>query len=106
MSRADLREKSRRPLTFALCIREKLLLYLKILTALSLFGSLAWVIVDPGFESGLAVVGSASAVLGLFVTGRRRRPESSQKQVVSGRSIGIQAGGDVSIGNTKRKDNA
>lgn len=82
------------------------MLYLKILAALSLLGSLAWVIVDPGFEPGLAVVGSASALLGLFVTGRRKRPESGQEQVVSGRSIGIQAGGDVSIGSTKRKDDA
>ncbi len=80
--------------------------YLKILAALSLLGSLAWVIVEPGFEPGLAVVGSASALLGLFVTGRRKRPESSQEQVVSGKSIGIQAGGDVSIGSTKRKNDA
>jgi len=82
------------------------LVYLKILAALSLLGSLAWAIVDPGFEPSLAVVGSASALLGLFVTGRRKRPESSQEQVVSSRSVGIQAGGDVSIGNPKRKDDA
>ncbi len=82
------------------------MVYLKILAALSLFGSLAWVIVDPGFEPGLAVVGSASAMLGLFVTGRKTSPESRQEQVVSGGSTGIQAGGDVNIGITKRKNDA
>lgn len=82
------------------------MVYLKVLAAVSLLGAIAWVLVDPGFEPGLAVVGSASALLGLFVTGRKKLPTSSQEQVVSGRSTGIQAGGDVTIGSTKRKDDA
>ena len=80
--------------------------YLKVFAAVSLLGAIAWVLVDPGFEPGLAVVGSASALLGLFVADRKKRLESNQEQVVSGRSVGIQAGGDVNIGTIGRKDDA
>ena len=82
------------------------MVYLKVLAGVSLVGAIAWVLVDPGFEPGLAVLGSASALLGLFVTAKKKRSTSSQEQVVSGRSTGIQAGGDVSIGSPRRKDDA
>lgn len=81
--------------------------YLKVLAAVSLLGAIAWVVVDPGFEPGLAVVGSASALLALFVADRRKRLASSQQeQVVSHRSVGIQAGGDINIGSSERKHDA
>ncbi len=81
--------------------------YLKVLAVVSLIGAIAWVVADPGFEPALAVIGSASALLGLFVADRKKKHASSnQEQVVSNKSVGIQAGGDVNIGSTKRKSDA
>lgn len=80
------------------------MVYLKLLAAVSLLGTIAWVIVDPGFDSSLAAVGSISALVGLFVVDRKKKGESTQEQVVSNRSVGIQAGGDVNIGNFNRKN--
>mgnify|MGYP000072330531 CR=1 FL=1 len=76
--------------------------YLKVLSVVSLLGAMAWVITDPSFESVLVAIGSASGLLGLFVVERRRKASSNQEQAVFNNSIGIQAGGDVNIGKTKR----
>jgi hypothetical protein len=72
--------------------------YVKILAAIALIGSIAWVIADPGFESALSVVGSISALISAFLV-ERRNARRTQHQSVSKSSIGVQAGGDVSIGN-------
>ncbi len=78
---------------------------LRVLAAVSLLGALAWVIADPSFESILAVTGSASGLLALFeVERRRKKTHLNQEQVVANNSVGIQAGGDVNIGNTKREN--
>jgi hypothetical protein len=67
-------------------------------------GLLAWVFKDPGFESAVAFIVSISALISAFVVERRRK-RSTQHQVVSGGSAGIQAGGDVMIGNVESKKN-
>jgi membrane associated rhomboid family serine protease len=72
--------------------------YVKILAAIALIGAIAWVIADPGFESGLSVVGSISALVSAFLV-ERRNARRTQHQSVSKSSIGVQAGRDVSIGN-------
>jgi hypothetical protein len=72
--------------------------YVKFLAAIALIGSSAWVIADPGFEPALAVVGSISALVSAFLVERRNARRAQQKQSVSKSSIGVQAGGDVSIG--------
>jgi membrane associated rhomboid family serine protease len=74
------------------------MVYVKILAAIAVIGSIAWVIADPGFESGLSVVGSISALVSAFLV-ERRNARRTQYQSVSKSSIGVQAGRDVSIGN-------
>ena len=73
--------------------------YLKLLAAVALIGSIAWVIAHPGFDSVLAVVGSISALVSAFLVEKRKVRREQQYQSVSKSSIGIQARGDVSIGN-------
>lgn len=86
----------------SLSIKGELVIYLKVLAAISLLGAIAWVVFEPGFEPSLAVVGSISALAALFVADRKKRGESSQAQVVSSKSVGIQAGGDINIGSFKQ----
>ena len=75
------------------------MVYVKFLAAIALIGSIAWVIADPGFESALAVVGSISALVSAFLVERQNAQRAQQQQSVSKSSIGVQAGGDVNIGN-------
>lgn len=75
------------------------MVFVKFLAAIALLGSIAWVIADPGFEPGLAVVGSLSALVSAFIVEKRKARRAQQHQSVSQSSTGIQAGGDVSIGN-------
>ena len=72
--------------------------FIKFLAIIALVGSIAWVIAVPGFESALAVVGSISAIISVFLVQKRTTQRAQQHQSVSKSSIGIQAGGDVSIG--------
>lgn len=77
--------------------------YLKILAFFSLLGSGAWFYTDHDFEPALAVLGSISALIGLFVVDKKKN-QTMQKQIISNKSIGIQAGGDINIGNLDRKN--
>ena len=72
--------------------------YVIILAVIALIGSIAWVIVSPGFDSGLAVIGSMSALVSSVIVQKRTAFRAKQHQSVSKSSIGVQAGGDVSIG--------
>jgi len=75
------------------------MVYVKVLGAIAFIGSIAWGIADPGFEPALAVVGSISALISAFLVEKRNARRAQQHQSVSKSSIGVQAGGDVSIGN-------
>jgi hypothetical protein len=77
------------------------MLYVKLLSTIVLLGSIAWVIADPGFEPALAVVGSMSALVSAFLVEKRNARRAQQHQSVSKSSVGVQAGGDVSIGNIR-----
>ena len=74
--------------------------YVKFLAAIAVIGSIAWVIKDPGFESALSVIGAISALVSAVLIERRNK-RRTQRQSVSGSSIGVQAGGDVNIGNIR-----
>jgi hypothetical protein len=73
--------------------------YIKFFSVITLIGSIAWLVSGPGFEPALAVVGSISALISAFVVEKRSTQRAQQHQSVSKTSIGVQAGGDVSIGN-------
>lgn len=74
----------------------------KMLSVLLLLGSIAWMVVLPGFEPGLAILSSLSTLVGSLVVEKRKTPVKGQKQRVSGQGVGIQAGGDVTVGDIHR----
>ena len=77
------------------------MLTIKFLSLAALFGSLAWLWHSPDYEPAIACVTTLSACIAAFVADRRAKRKATQTQAVSGNSIGIQAGGDVSIGGTQ-----
>jgi hypothetical protein len=46
----------------------------------------------------VAVFGALSALITAFIAGRKRRATPRQQQDISKSAVGIQAGGDVSVG--------
>jgi len=74
--------------------------YIKFLSVIALIGSIAWLFASPGFEPTLAVIGSLSALISAFVVQERKSRHAHQQQSVSKSSVGIQAGGDVNIGDS------
>lgn len=87
------------------------MIYIRILSVITLIGSLAWLIVAPGFEPALALIGSISAIVSTFLLEGRKSKEEimpkniQQNQSISKSSTGIQAGGDVNIGDDRRDKN-
>jgi hypothetical protein len=79
---------------------------IKLLAVVALIGSIAWLVSAPGFEPALALLGSMSALVSAFVIEKRRQRYARQQQSVSNSSMGIQAGGDVSIGNISSEKHA
>ena len=77
--------------------------YLKLLAAIAVIGSIAWVIARPGYDSAIAVVTSLAALVGAFVEEKRRARRAQQHQSISESSFGIQAGRDVNLGDIGRK---
>lgn len=82
------------------------MVYVRVLAVVALLGSIGWVVADPGFESVLAVVGATSALASVFLIERRNARRAQQHQSVSEFSIGVQAGGDISIGSAHQDKDA
>jgi len=86
------------------------MVYIKILSVIALIGSIAWLIFKPGFDAALAVISSISALISAFVIENKKSKKEKasksiqQRQSVSKSSTGIQAGGNINIGED-RKDN-
>ena len=70
----------------------------KLLAVVSVIGSALWFYAQPDHEPALAIVGSISALITVLFVERRKRATELQKQTVGTGGIGVQAGGDVSIG--------
>ena len=81
------------------------MIYIKILAVLALIGSIVWFIVDPGFEPALSIILSLSSLISALIVEKRISHRLQQKQVISKSSTGIQAGGDVNIGNIRGDKN-
>lgn len=75
----------------------------KILCVIGVLASAAWVLTKPGFDSSLSLITTLVALAGCFVVERRKRRSPAQHQSISGSSVGIQAGGDVHVGNISNK---
>ena len=80
------------------------MLILKLLSIAALIGSTAWFIHAPDYEPAVASITALSAFIAAFVVDRKQRRETSMRQSVAGGAVGIQAGGNVSMGNVKTKN--
>ena len=79
---------------------------IKILSCIALIVSIAWLVSSPSFEPALALIGSMSALVSAFVVEKRSKRLAKQHQSVSNSSMGIQAGGNVSIGDINNDNHA
>lgn len=81
---------------------------IKFLSVLALIGSISWFIAAPDYEPGIAIVTSLSASVAVWFVDKQQKHQTNQNQTVAENAVGIQAGGDVNIGdiqvNRKTKD--
>lgn len=75
---------------------------IRVVSAIVLLGSIAWMIYEPGFEPTIATGGSLITLISSFVGETKTKRKGSQNQELSGQSIGIQAGRDANVKNIKR----
>lgn len=82
------------------------MLIIKILSLVALIGSVAWFVYDPDFEPAIAIVTSLSALIATWLASKREHKNASQTQAVGDNSIGIQSGGNVTVGDISIKRNS
>ena len=82
------------------------MLIIKILSIAAFIGSILWFLAIPGFEPAIVVIGSLSTLISVFIIQERKARSTKQKQSVSNSSVGIQAGGDINIGQQGENKNA
>jgi hypothetical protein len=75
---------------------------LRISSLVALLVTVVWVFYKPGFDSVAAAAAALAALLSSFFV-KNEEVEPTQKQDVSGKSAGIQAGRDVKVGNINQK---
>ena len=74
------------------------MLIIKILSGLAFIGSVAWFMAQRDYEPAIAIVTSLSAFIAAWLHDKKLKRQANQNQTVTSDGIGIQAGGDVSIG--------
>ncbi|APW42604.1 hypothetical protein [Rhodoferax saidenbachensis] len=74
------------------------MLIIKVLSGLAFMGSVAWYAAQPGYEPAIAIVTSLSAFIAVWLSDRKMKRQAGQSQTVAENGVGIQAGGDVSVG--------
>ena len=72
---------------------------IKILSAVVFIGSVGWFISQPDWEPAIAILTSLIAFISCFIYEKKKKNNPSQNQKVEKNGIGIQAGGDVKVGN-------
>ena len=75
------------------------MLIIKLLSGLAFIGSVAWFIATPDYEPVIASVTSLSALIAILFGEKRAKRRTAQNQSVAENAIGIQAGGNVEVGN-------
>lgn len=75
------------------------MLIVKLLSVAAFIGSIVWMVAAPDYEPALAIVTSLSAFISTVLIEKRKARGATQHQSVSGNGVGIQAGGNVNIGN-------
>ena len=74
------------------------MLIIKLLSGLAFIGSVAWFIARPDYDAAIAIVTSLTAFIAAWFGDKKLKRQANQNQTVSKDGIGIQAGGDVSMG--------
>jgi hypothetical protein len=77
------------------------MLIIKVLLALALIGSVVWFIAQRDYEPFIATVTSLTAFIAAWLGDKTLKQQANQKQAVAKNGIGIQAGGDVSMGSIR-----
>lgn len=77
------------------------MLIIKLLSGLAFIGSVAWFIAQRDYESAIAIVTSLSAFIAAWLHDKKLKRQTNQNQTISKNGIGIQAGGDVSMGSIR-----
>lgn len=78
-------------------------LIIKVLSFLALLGSVAWFIYAPDFEPAIAIVTSISTLIATWIASKREQKSASQTQTVGDNAVGIQSGGNVTVGDISLK---
>ncbi len=74
---------------------------IKFLSVVALLGSIAWMVAAPDYEPALAIVASLSTLIANLIIEKRKDATVNQRQKVTGNGVGIQAGGDVTVGDIR-----
>ena len=74
---------------------------IKFLSVVALFGSIAWMVATPDYEPAIAIIASLSTLIANFIVEKRKDSSLNQRQEITGNGVGIQAGGDVTVGNIR-----
>jgi hypothetical protein len=77
------------------------MLIIKVLSGLAFIGSVAWFIAQRDYEPAIATITSLSAFVAAWFVDRKQKRQANQNQSVSKNGVGIQAGGDVSMGSIR-----
>lgn len=79
---------------------------IKLLSVVALIGSIAWMVADPDYEPALAIIASLSTLIANFIIEKRKDATLNQRQEVTGNGVGVQAGGDVTVGDIRNSSEA
>ena len=79
------------------------MLIIKVLSFLALLGSVAWFVYAPGFEPAIATVTSISTLIATWIASKREQKSATQTQTVGDNALGIQSGGNVTVGDISLK---
>lgn len=77
------------------------MLIIKLLSGLAFIGSVAWFIAQRDHEPAIAIVTSLAAFIAAWFGDKKLKRQANQNQTVSKNGIGVQAGGDVSMGSIR-----
>lgn len=74
---------------------------IKFLCGVAFIGSIAWFIAQPNYEPAIAIVTSLIAFIAAWVGDKKIKRRENQIQTIAKNGIGIQAGGDVKMGDIR-----
>lgn len=82
------------------------MLIIKILSIITLIGSISWFAYSPDFEPAIAIVTSLSALIATWIANKQGQKKESQIQTVGENSAGIQSTGNVTVGDINLNRNS